>query len=104
MYDRTVRPIPEAEMTGFRHRIETLIGMTGWKMAKYRMSWKNAILSPLDVVWRPHLMMALLFEVSCTRDSRTWGPAFIPSSGDVIRFWNWNQCNVLRCDRYIYGR
>ncbi|KAF7761482.1 hypothetical protein Agabi119p4_9474 [Agaricus bisporus var. burnettii] len=62
MYDRTVRPIPELPMKGLGRRIETLIGITGWKMAKYRTSWKESIMSPLDVVWRPHLMMILWFE------------------------------------------
>lgn len=71
MYDRTVRPIPELPMKGLGRRIETLIGITGWKMAKYRTSWKESIMSPLDVVWRPHLMMILWFEVSvCVSCSR----------------------------------
>ncbi|KAH0580132.1 hypothetical protein H2248_002938 [Termitomyces sp. 'cryptogamus'] len=64
MYDRTVKPIPEHPTRGLRYRIETLIGITGVKMAKYRPSWKESILSPLNVVWRPHLMMILWFEVS----------------------------------------
>ncbi|KAG5351635.1 hypothetical protein C0989_005479 [Termitomyces sp. Mn162] len=62
MYDRTVKPIPEHPTRGLRYRIETLIGITGVKMAKYRPSWKESILSPLNVVWRPHLMMILWFE------------------------------------------
>lgn len=63
MYDRTVKPIPEPPTKGLRYRIETLIGLTGVKMAKYRSSWKESILSPFNVVWRPHLMMILWFEV-----------------------------------------
>ncbi|KAG6877150.1 hypothetical protein C0992_010680 [Termitomyces sp. T32_za158] len=63
MYDRTVKPIPERPTSGLRYRIETLIGITGVKMAKYRTSWKESILSPLNVVWRPHLLMILWFEV-----------------------------------------
>ncbi|KAF8056670.1 MFS general substrate transporter [Lyophyllum atratum] len=62
MYDRTVRPIPVPSTTGLRYRIETLIGITGVKMAKYRASWKESILAPLNVLWRPHLMMILWFE------------------------------------------
>ncbi|KAK0480594.1 MFS general substrate transporter [Armillaria novae-zelandiae] len=61
MYDRTVKPVPEPP-TGLRHRIETLVGITGIKMAKYRVSWTESILSPINVVWRPHLLGALLFE------------------------------------------
>ncbi|KAL0958247.1 hypothetical protein HGRIS_000401 [Hohenbuehelia grisea] len=62
MYDRTVKPIPPRPTTGLRYRIETLIGITGSKMAKYRTSWKESILSPLNVVWRPHLLAILFFE------------------------------------------
>ncbi|KAF8804778.1 MFS general substrate transporter [Phlegmacium glaucopus] len=62
MYDRTVRPIPEPTTTGLRYRIETLIGITGSKMQKYRVSWTESILSPLRIVWRPHLLMLLIFE------------------------------------------
>jgi len=62
IYDRTVRPIPEPATTGLRYRIETLLGITGWKMSKYRISWTKSILSPFNVVWRPHLLMILIFE------------------------------------------
>ncbi|PFH48084.1 hypothetical protein AMATHDRAFT_6124 [Amanita thiersii Skay4041] len=62
MYDRTVRPIPEPPTGGLRVRIESLIGITGYKMAKYRLSWKQAIWSPFDVVWRPHIIGLLVFE------------------------------------------
>lgn len=63
MYDRTVKPIPPRPSTGMRYRIESLIGITGAKMAKYRPSWGEIILSPLNIVWRPHLLGALVFEV-----------------------------------------
>ncbi|PBK79305.1 MFS general substrate transporter [Armillaria gallica] len=62
MYDRTVKPIPEPPTSGFRCRIETLVGITGIKMARYRVSWTESILSPINVVWRPHLLGILLFE------------------------------------------
>jgi MFS family permease len=62
MYDRTCRPIPERPSTGLRYRIESLVGITGLKMQKYRISWTEAILSPLNVVWRPHLLGILVFE------------------------------------------
>ncbi|KAF9026145.1 MFS general substrate transporter [Hymenopellis radicata] len=62
MYDRTVKPIPEAQTTGLRYRIESLVGITGVKMAKYRISWTESIISPLNVVWRPHLLAILIFE------------------------------------------
>jgi hypothetical protein len=62
MYDRTVRPIPEANMSGMRGRIEALIGITGYRMQKYRVSWTESIMSPLRLVWRPHLLLVLVFE------------------------------------------
>ncbi|KAJ7885113.1 MFS general substrate transporter [Mycena olivaceomarginata] len=62
MYDRTVRPIPERPTTGLRYRIESLVGLTGLKMQKYRISWTEAIISPLNVVWRPHILSILVFE------------------------------------------
>jgi hypothetical protein len=66
MYDRTVKPIPKRLSSGFRYRIETLIGITGARVAKYRSSWYEVILSPFNVVWRPHLLGVLVFEVLYT--------------------------------------
>ncbi|KAK7451020.1 hypothetical protein VKT23_012696 [Stygiomarasmius scandens] len=62
MYDRHIKPVPEPQGKGLRYRIETLTGITGIKMAKYRTSWYEAIISPLRVVWRPHLFGILVFE------------------------------------------
>ncbi|KAG6860492.1 hypothetical protein C0995_010529 [Termitomyces sp. Mi166 len=62
MYDRTLNPVPPRPTTGLRYRIETLLGITGIKMAKYRATWVRAILSPLQVVWRPHVLSILIFE------------------------------------------
>ncbi|KAJ3893859.1 MFS general substrate transporter [Lentinula edodes] len=65
MYDRTISPIPEpAAQGGLRYRFESLVGISGYKMAKYRVSWQDAILSPFKVVWRPHLLIILIFEVA----------------------------------------
>lgn len=62
IYDRTVVPIPSRPTTGRRYRIETLVGITGVKMSKYRASWSQTILSPFNVLWRPHLISILIFE------------------------------------------
>ncbi|KAF8582553.1 MFS general substrate transporter [Ramaria rubella] len=64
MYDRGVKPAPPRLYTGFKYRLYTLMGITGLKMAKYRTSLWDAISSPFRVVWRPHLLMALIFEVT----------------------------------------
>ncbi|KAF8830222.1 hypothetical protein HHX47_DHR2000648 [Lentinula edodes] len=51
MYDRTISPIPEpAAQGGFRYRFESLVGISGYKMAKYRVSWQDAILSPFKAM------------------------------------------------------
>ncbi|PIL36218.1 MFS general substrate transporter [Ganoderma sinense ZZ0214-1] len=66
MYDRKLpnpRPIPRPE-SALRYRIETLIGITGSRMSKYRDTWRTAVFSILNVVWRPHLLMILLFEAA----------------------------------------
>ncbi|KIK68217.1 hypothetical protein GYMLUDRAFT_35593 [Collybiopsis luxurians FD-317 M1] len=63
MYDRNIVPVPEpAAKGGLRYRIETLVGITGFRMAKYRTTWSDAIFSPFNVVWRPHLLIVLVFE------------------------------------------
>ena len=67
MYDRTVKPIPPRPSFGLRYRIETLIGVTGLKMAKYRSSWTDIVLGCINIVWRPHLLGILVFEVSFVR-------------------------------------
>lgn len=61
MYDRHLKTQPP-RTTGLRYRIETLIGITGIRMSKYRQSWFSAIIAPLMIVWRPHLLMLLIFE------------------------------------------
>ncbi|KAG6899941.1 hypothetical protein C0993_005063 [Termitomyces sp. T159_Od127] len=62
MYDRTLKPVPPRPTTGLRYRIETLLGITGVKMAKYRTTWTQAIVSSFQVVWRPHVLSILIFE------------------------------------------
>lgn len=62
MYDRHLKPPPVPPYTGLTYRIKTLIGITGAKMAKYRTPLYECVMSPLRVAWRPHLLMALVFE------------------------------------------
>lgn len=63
MYDRTVDPIPEpTTQGGLRYRFENLVGITGFNMTKRRETWFDAILSPLNLLWRPHLLIILIFE------------------------------------------
>ena len=60
MYDPTLKPTPQRLKTGLRYRIESLLEITGIKMAKYRTSWVDA---QFRVAWRPHVLLFLFLEV-----------------------------------------
>ncbi|TDL19636.1 MFS general substrate transporter [Rickenella mellea] len=62
LYDRHIKPQPPRQSTGLKYRMETLVGITGARMAKYRISWWDSFASPFRVVWRPHLFAILVFE------------------------------------------
>ncbi|KAG2059916.1 MFS general substrate transporter [Suillus hirtellus] len=64
MYDRHLASKPLQISTGLRYRLETLIGVTGYKMAKYRPRWPEVLLAPLDVAWRPQFFFVVLFETT----------------------------------------
>ncbi|KAF7312893.1 Efflux pump rdc3 [Mycena kentingensis (nom. inval.)] len=61
MYDRSLRPSPPRPTAGLRYRVETLFGLTGIKMAKYRPSWRECTVSPLRVLWRPHAFLVMFY-------------------------------------------
>ena len=63
MYDRGVKNLPPRQTGGLRYQFETLVGITGAKMAKYRATWYEAVSAPFKLVWRPHLISILVFEV-----------------------------------------
>lgn len=56
-------PIPRPPSV-LQYRFQTLIGVTGARMAKYRDSWRAAIFSIVNIIWRPHLFMILLFQAA----------------------------------------
>ncbi|KAG2143494.1 MFS general substrate transporter [Suillus bovinus] len=62
MYDRRLASQPSRTSIGLRYRFETLIGVTGYKMAKYRPRWPEVLLASLDVAWRPQFFFIVLFE------------------------------------------
>lgn len=62
IYDRHIANLPPRTSTGLRYRIETLLGKTGWRMSKYRESWRVAVSAPFRIIWRPHLLAILVFE------------------------------------------
>ena len=61
LYDRHLKSQPPRS-SYFRYRLETLVGITGAQMSKYRQTWTSSIVAPLQIVWRPHLLLILLFE------------------------------------------
>lgn len=72
MYDRKLpnpRPFGEPK-SRIRHRFETLVGITGARMAQFRDPWLETILVWFKLVWRPHLLGILWFEV-CRHLART---------------------------------
>lgn len=64
MYDRHLDPNPQRILPGIQFRLETLIGITGYKMAKYRSRWSEVVWACLNVVWRPQFILVVCFEVS----------------------------------------
>lgn len=64
MYDRAVKPIPVRPAPSLRYRAETLLGITGMRMAKHRLSLTSAFLEPIKVVWRPQILGILIFEAA----------------------------------------
>lgn len=63
MYDRGKRRPPLLKPPGLQYRLETLLGMTGYKLAKYRESWWEASMACLNLVWRPQFISVVIFEV-----------------------------------------
>src|SRR5260221_8257827 len=63
MYDRGVKGLLPQPVDSLHYRIETLVGVTGFKMAKYRATWGEAISAPFKLFWRPHLLSIMVFEV-----------------------------------------
>lgn len=46
-----------------RRRIETVLGVTGARLAKYRPTWREVSRIWFQLIWRPHLFGILFFEV-----------------------------------------
>ncbi|KAF9563346.1 MFS general substrate transporter [Agrocybe pediades] len=46
----------------FARRLKDIIGITGVRAAKADPSWREVLLAPLRIVWRPHLFLMLVFQ------------------------------------------
>ncbi|KAF9564530.1 MFS general substrate transporter [Agrocybe pediades] len=56
-------PAPVAPKTNaFVQRSKDIIGITGVRTAKADPPWREILLAPLKIVWRPHLFLILVFE------------------------------------------
>lgn len=60
MYDRHIHPVPPRPTSGIRYRIETLLGMTGVKMAKHRTALLTSVKDFASIVWRPQFLLPAL--------------------------------------------
>ena len=63
LYDRGVKDLPPRRADSLSYRFETLVGVTGFNLAKYRITWLEAIATPFKLIWRPHLLLILILEV-----------------------------------------
>jgi hypothetical protein len=89
MYDRGLKDLPPRPVDNLRYRIETLVGRTGFRMAKYRATWLEAVSAPFKVLWRPHLLSMLLFEVILLLILGYHSQSTKPHTGRSARFWHW---------------
>lgn len=63
LFDRGVKDLPPRRADSLSYRFETLVGVTGFNLAKYRITWLQAIATPFKLIWRPHLLLILILEV-----------------------------------------
>ncbi|KAH7339667.1 MFS general substrate transporter [Rhizoctonia solani] len=61
MYDRKYFPAPIPSTKGLRYRIETLVGITGFKMYKYRVPILTAVWRPLKTLLNLRILLACIF-------------------------------------------
>jgi MFS family permease len=64
LYDRDLRPIPPRPTSGLRYRIETLLGVTGWKLRKYRTTMFQAAIDVVNVLWRPQFLLTAIIALA----------------------------------------
>lgn len=60
-YDRHLYPVPRRPSGGLRYRIETLIGITGWKMRKHRPSWFICVAETFMILYKPAVLLPLIY-------------------------------------------
>lgn len=60
-YDRHIHPVPARPSKGLRYRIQTLIGITGWQMRKYRPSWFICVAETFMILYKPAVLLPLIY-------------------------------------------
>ena len=63
LYFRREGQVVPGKQTGLWNRIKSLIGITGFQSARKEPTWKEVLIAPLRVAWRPQLFFLLVFEV-----------------------------------------
>ncbi|OSX63261.1 hypothetical protein POSPLADRAFT_1139517 [Postia placenta MAD-698-R-SB12] len=64
LYDRSLpdpRPIPRPR-SRVLNRFQSLVGVSGWRMAQYRPRWRTVVFGCINLIWRPHILSILIFE------------------------------------------
>ncbi|KZT10560.1 MFS general substrate transporter [Laetiporus sulphureus 93-53] len=66
MYDRALpEPLPlPRPASRLLFRLQNLVGVTGWRMSRFRTPWKPVILACVNLAWRPHILSILIFEAT----------------------------------------
>jgi hypothetical protein len=64
LYDRKLSPVPKPNTHGVRRRVETLTGITGIKLRRFRMSFWEAVMQPLLVFIRPNMFLMSVY-IAC---------------------------------------
>lgn len=99
MYCRHSRPnctgTKEQNSLGTKNHIWTLIGVTGIRNVRPEPTWIEAVVAPIDVAWRPHMFLILLFEGS--KNGHNPDDIKLNTSSDSsFRIRYWYQRNLLR--------
>ncbi|KAG2020937.1 membrane protein [Coprinopsis cinerea AmutBmut pab1-1] len=63
LYDRTRILDNEPDTTKLRYRIQTLLGITGWRLSHSRIGWGEGFLGLLKLFSRPHMFAMMVLQV-----------------------------------------
>lgn len=62
LYDRKLSPnVPKTGVTGKKFKFESLVGITGVKLRKHRMSLFDSFMQPVLVFLRPNMLLMSIY-------------------------------------------